>query len=54
MVAPLLGADAVHERATVEVVVPVTVREPGAVGAVATATETESVLVPFAFVAVRV
>jgi hypothetical protein len=54
MAAPLLGVELAHERERVEVVAPDTANEPGAVGAVATLTVVVAVLVPFAFVAVRV
>jgi hypothetical protein len=54
MVAPLFGVELAHARESVEVVGLPTVNDPGAVGAVATWTEVVAVLVPFAFVAVRV
>ena len=54
MAAPLLGVELAHERERVEVVGLPTVKEPGAVGAVATETEVVAVVVPFAFVAVIV
>ena len=50
----MLGVELAHERERVEVVAPDTANEPGAVGAVATLTVVVAVLVPFAFVAVRV
>ena len=50
----MLGVELAHERERVEVVGPDTANEPGAVGAVATITLVVVVLVPFAFVAVRV
>jgi hypothetical protein len=50
----LFGVLLVHASARVEVVGFVTVRDPGALGAVAMVTVAVMVLVPFAFVAVRV
>ena len=49
-----MGVELAHARERVEVVGLPTVKLPGAVGAVATATLVVAVLVPFAFVAVRV
>jgi hypothetical protein len=54
MVAPLFGVLDVQERAMVDVVGPVAVNDPGAVGAVATVTVVVAVLVPFAFAALIV
>ena len=54
MVAPLFGVLVVQERERVEVVGLLIVREPGAVGAVATEIAVVAVLVPLAFAAVRV
>ena len=48
------GVELVHARERVEVVGLPTEKAPGAVGAVATITLVVAVLVPFAFVAVRV
>jgi hypothetical protein len=50
----LFGVEADQDRDVVEAVVPVTLGEPGAVGAVATKTIVVAVEVPFAFVAVSV
>ena len=50
----MLGVELAHARERVLVVGEETVREPGAVGAVATWTLVVAVLVPFAFTAVRV
>ena len=50
----MFGVELAHARERVEVVGLPTVNDPGAVGAVATATDVVAVLVPFAFVAVRV
>jgi hypothetical protein len=52
MVAPLFGVELAQVSARVEVVGLPTVNDPGALGAVATATVVVAVLVPFAFVAV--
>ena len=49
-----MGVELAQARERVEVVGLPTVKVPGAVGAVATLTEVVAVLVPFAFVAVRV
>jgi hypothetical protein len=54
MVAPLFGVELAQESDAVLVPIEETVREPGAVGGVATETVVVAVLVPFAFVAVRV
>jgi hypothetical protein len=54
MVAPLFGVELAHASESVEVEGDETVNDPGAVGAVATCTLVVAVLVPFAFVAVRV
>ncbi len=55
MVAPLLGELLAQESERVDAVVALaTEQEPGAVGAVAIKTVVVAVLVPFAFVAVRV
>jgi hypothetical protein len=54
MVAPLFGVELAQERESVEVVGLVTVKLPGAVGAVATETEAVEVVTPFTFVAVMV
>jgi hypothetical protein len=54
MVAPLLGVEAAQDRDVVEAVVPVTLSEPGAVGAVATETVVVAVEVPLLLTAVRV
>ena len=50
----MFGVLLVHASARVEVVGLVTVRDPGALGAVATVTVVVRVVVPFAFVAVNV
>jgi hypothetical protein len=54
IVAPLFGVDDAQARDAVEVPMFETLGEPGAVGAVATCTLVVAVLVPFAFVAVKV
>ena len=54
MVAPLLGVEEAQDKETVEAVVPVMLREPGAVGAVATETVVVAVEVPLLLTAVRV
>ena len=54
MLAPLLGVEVAQESDAVEAVVPVTLNEPGAVGAVATETVVVAVEVPLLLTAVRV
>ena len=49
-----MGVEADQDREVVEAVVPVTLNEPGAVGAVATETVVVAVVVPLEFTAVRV
>src|ERR1039457_1038033 len=53
MVAPLFGVEVAQDREALEAVVPVTLNEPGAVGAVATETVVVAVEVPLLLTAVR-
>ena len=50
----MLGVDDAQDREVVEAVVPVTLNEPGAVGAVATETVVVAVVVPLLLTAVKV
>jgi hypothetical protein len=54
MVAPLFGVEVAQDKEALEAVVPVTLNEPGAVGAVATETVAVAVEVPLLLTAVRV